>query len=84
MPDETPDWVKAAEARIRSGERGRPEVYPLSTMEVATLHVVPREEVRRPYPKLAKYVNERGHKLGRKFATRVNPDTGAFEIWRSL
>lgn len=75
FPENTPDWVK-------SPSKGRKAVYPFATMAVGELHRVPKADQTCTYSSFRSLTYTRGQQLGRKFYTRVNPEDGAFELFR--
>lgn len=74
----TPDWV------LEKPRRGAKAKYPFATMEFATLAIVEVSQQDGTFESFQRYAYNRGRILGRKFATRVNPENGNWEIWRSL
>lgn len=75
MSESTPDWVA-------NKQRGPKAKYPFATVEARQGFVVPVDEQTCKYSSFRVMAATKGTELGRKFHTRVNPENGAFEVWR--
>lgn len=73
----TPSWKKYA-----TGKAGRPSKYPFATMEVGELVRIPVDEQTCLFSSFRVMASNAGRDHGRKFFVRINPEDGAFELFR--